>query len=260
MPSLVGMADTIAPERLSPSGLAAPGQPLGRALGQEDIARTIQAFADAALLARDAGFDGVEIHAAHGYLPDQFFWAATNQRQDRYGGPLRDRARFGAEIVAACKARVGDDFHVQMRISQWKQSDYAARVAQTPEDLADWLRPLVQAGVDMFHVSTRRYWDAAFPGRAPTLAGWVRRVTGTPVMAVGSVTLDRDFKAPDGKLRAETVPTQIASIEDAISAGEFDMIAVGRALLANPDWPQIVASGALDRIKPFDRACLETLH
>jgi hypothetical protein len=111
-PSLIGMGDSAVIERVSPSGLAAPGRPLGRAMTERDIADTLAAYADAAAGARALGFDGVEIHGAHGYLPDQFLWAGTNRAHRRLGWrpagphPLRDRA--GAGLPARDCARLSD--------------------------------------------------------------------------------------------------------------------------------------------------------
>jgi 2,4-dienoyl-CoA reductase-like NADH-dependent reductase (Old Yellow Enzyme family) len=138
----------------SPSGLVAPGQPRGAAMSEEDIADTAAAFAKAAADAKKLGFDTIEIHGAHGYLIDQFFWSGTNTREDRYGGAsIKQRARMAGEVVAATRAAVGPDFPIILRVSQWKQQDYAARLAPTPGEMTDWLGPLVEAGVD---ISTAR--------------------------------------------------------------------------------------------------------
>jgi 2,4-dienoyl-CoA reductase-like NADH-dependent reductase (Old Yellow Enzyme family) len=258
-PSMVGMTDSLTVERVSPSGLAAPGLRHGRAMTASDIDRTIADHAKAARLAREVGFDGIEIHGAHGYLPDQFFWAETNRRDDGYGGDPAARSRFAAEMVRACKSRAGADFPVVLRLSQWKQHDYLSHVADSPEELSRWLSPLVEAGVDGFHVSTRRFWDAAFPGSEETLAGWVRRLTGKPVIAVGSVLLNIDFKAPEGKLRASLVPETLQRAAEGIEEGEFDLIALGRSLLANPDLVRRVLSGDMAELKNYDRSHLDSL-
>lgn len=257
-PSSIGMADSLAAvERVSPSGLAAPDRPLGRAMTAQDIESTIEAFATAAAAAKAIGCDGIEIHAAHGYLVDQFFWHGTNRRDDRYGAS--DRARFGVELVSEVRRRVGPAFPILLRFSQWKQLDYAARLADTPAELEALLLPLAEAGVDMFHCSTRRYWEPAFDGEVGTLSGWTKRVTGRPTIMVGSVTLGTDFKAREGKLFAAVDVDDCARLEALFDAGEFDLVAIGRALIANPDWVQLVSSGRADALRPFDKTMLEHL-
>src|SRR4029077_1064322 len=89
-----------------------------------------RAFCDAALAAKRLGFDAVELHGAHGYLIDQFFWEGTNRREDTYGGKARPcRARFAAHIFHAVRESVGTDFPILLRISQWKQQDYEVKLA-----------------------------------------------------------------------------------------------------------------------------------
>jgi 2,4-dienoyl-CoA reductase-like NADH-dependent reductase (Old Yellow Enzyme family) len=260
-PALIGMADsfTSPPQRLSPSGLAGPGRPYGRAMTQADIDRTIRAFRGAVSAARGIGFDGVEIHGAHGYLPDQFLWSGTNLRSDRYGGDHVARTRFVTELLQECRRAAGPDFLLGLRLSQWKQLDYSARIAETPHQLEQILAPLVAAGLDLLHCSTRRYWEPAFAGSDLPLAGWMRRLSGLPVITVGSVTLGTDFKAATGKIAAAAAPEQIADIECRLAAGEFDLVAVGRALLSNPDWVQRVASGRADTLRAFTKADLDAL-
>jgi 2,4-dienoyl-CoA reductase-like NADH-dependent reductase (Old Yellow Enzyme family) len=148
-----------------PSGCVAPGKIGGVAMTEHDIAETIGAFAQAAADAKALGFDAVEIHGAHGYLIDQFFWHPTNQRTDRYGGQsLAERSRFAAELVRAVRTAVGPDFPVCLRVSQWKLQDYAAKLATTPQEMEAWLVPLAEAGVDIFHCSQRRFWETEFAG------------------------------------------------------------------------------------------------
>ena len=118
----------------------------------------VRAFAKGARDSKAVGFDAVEIHGAHGYLLDQFFWEGTNQRDDTYGGSMANRGKFVAEIVAACRAEVGPDFPIILRWSQWKQQDYTARLATTAAALAYFLAPLVDAGVDIFRCRQRRFW------------------------------------------------------------------------------------------------------
>lgn len=259
-PSQIGMRDgfTTPPERLGPSGLAAPGKAHGRAMTQADIDRTIAAFGAATGAALRLGFDGVEIHGAHGYLPDQFLWRETNLRDDGYGGSLQARLRFMLELVRECRRQCADGV-LSLRLSQWKQFDFDARIARTPQELAQIVEPLAAAGVDLFHCSTRRYWEPAFDDSPLTLAGWVRKLSGRPTIAVGSVTLGTDFKSGSGRQQAVAAPEQVADIERRLAAGEFDLVAIGRALLANPDWAQRVAAGELHRLRNHEKIYLESL-
>ncbi len=158
-----GDADGIVP--VSPSGVNSLGEPKGRALRTDELAGVAGSFAAAARNARDVGFDAVELHGAHGYLLDEFLWARTNLRTDGYGGDLTARTRFPAEVVAAVRAAVGPDFPIIFRFSQWKQTDYAASIAGDPAELQELLAPLVDAGVDMFHPSTRRHHESGLSGR-----------------------------------------------------------------------------------------------
>lgn len=252
------------PRRVGPSGLLGTGEPGGDALDENGIADTIADFARATHAARMAGFDGIEIHGAHGYLPDQFLWDRTNLRSDRYGGDAKERTRFVIELIRACRAAAGPDFPIVLRFSQWKSFDYEARLADTPQELEAILAPIAAAGVDAFHCSTRRFWERGFTGDRLTLAGWARKLTGLPTIAVGSVTLENDFKhdkTEDSGGIAESA-SRSRDVEDVaalVERGEFDMIAVGRAMVANPDWANLVAAGHTHRLRPFTRDLLATL-
>jgi len=121
----------------SPSGLNAPNEPRGIAMSEKDIADTIRAFGRAGEAARRLGFDLVEIHGAHGYLIDQFFWEATNGRKEAFGGAtLKEHARFAAEVVKAMRAGVGPEIPISLRVSQWKRQDYSVRLATSPEAMS----------------------------------------------------------------------------------------------------------------------------
>lgn len=248
-------------ELFSPSGVD-PSRPeagaVGRAMTESDIADVIDAYARAAADARRSGFDAVELHAAHGYLIDQFFWSVTNRRTDRYGGGLAARARFGAEVVRACRRAVGEDFPVILRFSQWKVGHYTARLADSPDELAQLLGPLADAGVDVFHCSTRRFWQPEFEGSARNLAGWTKEVTGRPAITVGSVGLeDSDFLTYlEGKGAGIG---DVEGVADRLAQGEFDLVAVGRALIADPAWPAKVRAGHTAQLVPFDAHMLTTL-
>lgn len=250
------------PARVGPSGLLGTGEIGGETLDESGVADTIADFARATAASRQAGFDGVEIHGAHGYLPDQFLWDRTNRRSDGYG---RERTRFIAELVRACKAAGGGDFPLLLRMSQWKSFDYHARLAQSPTELEALLIPISDAGVDAFHCSTRRFWEPAFAGDPLTLAGWFRKITGKPTIAVGSVTLEHDFKAgkteaTGGIAESAARSRDVETVAQAIALGEFDMIAVGRAMIANPDWAALVRAGEAHRLRPFTRDMLAALE
>ncbi|WP_217236957.1 NADH:flavin oxidoreductase [Streptomyces sp. AC555_RSS877] len=243
---------------VGPSGLRiGADEPTGKAMTQRDLDDVIGAFAEAAAAAERIGFDGVEIHGAHGYLVDQFLWAGTNRRTDAYGGDPVARARFAEELVAAVRETVSSDFPVIFRYSQWKQEAYRARLAETPEELEAVLAPLAAAGVDAFHASTRRYWLPEFDGSDLNLAGWTRKLTGKPVITVGSVGLDGDFIK--GFMGEGSPLRGIDDLLDRLEAEEFDLIAVGRALLQDPEWAAKVLSDRFDELEPYDAAALKTL-
>lgn len=126
---------------VGPSGLDLSGEKISEPLTEADIASLIAAFAQAAADAKRIGFDGIELHGAHGYLIDQFFWGKTNRRTDRYGGDIIGRTRFAVEVIEACRHAVGPDFPIVLRFSQWKSSDYTAKLAETRmSSPASWLR------------------------------------------------------------------------------------------------------------------------
>ena len=242
----------------SPSGLLAPGRKVGEPMTGADVADTIAAFARAAADARRLGFDAVELHGAHGYLIDQFFWEGTNQRTDAYGGAsLAQRTRFAAEVVKAVRAAVGEDFAIILRLSQWKGQDYRARLARTPQELEAWLAPLVDAGADLLHCSQRRFWEPEFEGSDLNFAGWARKLTGRPTITVGSVGLTGEFLAA---FKGEaSQPASLETLLERLERDEFDLVAVGRALIVDPDWVQKVREARFQDLSPFHRDALSTL-
>ncbi|MGW1838542.1 NADH:flavin oxidoreductase [Streptomyces sp. NPDC002067] len=243
---------------VGPSGIRVDGtENAGKAMTQRDLDDVIGAFAEAAAAAERIGFDGVELHGAHGYLLDQFLWAGTNRRTDAYGGDLVARTKFAAEIVAAVREVVSPAFPVIFRYSQWKQEAYEARLAETPEELEAILAPLATAGVDAFHASTRRYWLPEFDGADLNLAGWTKKLTGRPAITVGSVGLNGDFIRAFAGEGAEV--GSIDNLLDRMERDEFDLVAVGRALLQDPQWAAKVLGNRFDELKPYDAAALKTL-
>jgi 2,4-dienoyl-CoA reductase-like NADH-dependent reductase (Old Yellow Enzyme family) len=238
---------------VSPSGIGIDGDPVGQAMTRSDLDAVIAAFAEAAAAAERTGFDGVELHGAHGYLIDQFLWERTNRRTDGYGGDPVARTRFAAEIVAACREAVSADFPIVFRTSQWKMNNYDARLAGTPQELEAVLTPLAEAGVDAFHSSTRRYWIPEFDDSDLNLAGWTKKLTGKATISVGSVGLDQQFgpAAFRGGMR-----TGVAGIEELLDRLERDEF----ALLADPEWARKVLTGDTEALVPFASEQLGTLH
>jgi 2,4-dienoyl-CoA reductase-like NADH-dependent reductase (Old Yellow Enzyme family) len=243
---------------VGPSGLFKPGKRVTEPMTDAEVADVISAFAKAAADAKRLGFDGVEIHGAHGYIIDQFFWEGTNERTDPYGGDMLRRTRFAADIVRAARKAAGPDFPIILRWSQWKQQDYTARLAPDPESLEAFLSPLVDAGVDAFHCSTRRFWEPEFDGSDMNLAGWVKKLSGKPTITVGSLGLEKIF---DGAREpVKTTERDFATLMTMFNRGDFDLVAVGRALLPNPDWVNKVRVGDFATLRPYDPAELAVLY
>tara|TARA_R110000868_G_scaffold92734_2_gene257228 strand:- start:23637 stop:24737 length:1101 start_codon:yes stop_codon:yes gene_type:complete len=241
----------------SPSGIMPGGKSVGEAMSAEDIADTIAAFAKGARAAADIGFDAIELHGAHGYLLDQFFWDGMNQRDDRFGGGLVERTTIVREIVKAVRAEIPADLPLILRFSQWKQQDYNARLAETPDELAAFLGPLSDAGVDIFHASTRRFWIPEFEGSELNLAGWTQKLTGKPAITVGSVGLNSDFI---GAFMGENSPAaSLDGLIERMDRGEFDLVAVGRALISDPEWAAKVRDGRFDQLEDFSAEALKEL-
>ncbi|AIO36023.1 flavin oxidoreductase / NADH oxidase family protein [Burkholderia cenocepacia] len=263
-PPVAGVAglfddDAEAARRLGPSGIiGGGGLPLAQIRApatEREIGEIIEAYGNAAASAKELGFDGVEIHGAHGYLIDQFLWAETNRRTDRYGGDRTKRSRFGSEVIQQIRRRVGTVFPVTLRLSTWKSQDYAARLATTPSEWAEIVTPFVEAGIDGFHLSQRRFWEGEF-GSDLNLAGWTRKLTGKPTITVGSVTLNNSMaEMLQGK---DSEPEDnLALVYQGLERGDFDLVAVGRALIANPDWPEKIRKG--ETLRPYTMKMLASL-
>lgn len=245
--------------KVSPSGWREGAEHIGQPMTERDIEEVIAAFVTAARTAQTLGFDGVELHGAHGYLIDQFFWPQTNRREDRYGGSLAARARFAAEIIAGIRAAVGPTFPIAMRISQWKPSNYAAKNAETPAELEELLSPIAEAGLDIFHCSQRRFWEPEFEGSSLNLAGWVKKLTGRTTVTVGSVGLDGDFMANWTSSDKVSV-ARLDQLLERLEQGEFDLVAVGRALLADPLWVDKIKHNRADELRTYDPKSILTLY
>jgi len=225
----------------------------------EDVQDTIAQFAASAKSAKDLGFDVVEIHGAHGYLIDQFFWEVTNTRTDEYGGKtLRERSKFAVDVVKAIRAAVGEDFTIIIRLSQWKQQDYSTKLANTPKEMEDWLLPLKEAGVDIFHCSQRRFWEPEFEGSDLNFAGWAKKVTGQPTITVGSVGLKGDVM---GAFAGQgTEKEELTELTRRLERGDFDLVAVGRAILQDPEWVIKIKEGKTEDISDFSAESMGVLY
>lgn len=220
------------------------------AMTDTDIASVIEAYRAAARNAIDAGFDGIAIHGGHGYLLDSFMWADTNRRNDRWGGDLARRAAFPSAVVAAIRKEIGDDLPIFYRFSQHKQQDYKARIAETPDDLAALLTPLVESGVDVLDASARRFHLPAFPGSDLSLAGWAKKLTGARSMAVGSFGIDaslRESRTGSG----DNVSDNRSELVERLASDEFDLIAIGRLHLADASIAQRLSEAST--LPVFDR-------
>lgn len=199
------------------------------------ICEAVHGFATAAVRAREVGFDGVEVHAANGYLLDQFLTPYTNTRTDAYGGGLQGRLRLVREVVSEVARAVGSGFPVGVRFSQAKINDPSWRWPGGDAEAGAVFSAAAEAGAGYVHLAGgRRDW---LPGE-PTLAALARKVTGLPVMA-------------NGGLHQETPARRVLDERHA------DVLAIGTAALANPDLPRRVAAGVA--LAQFDPGVLEPL-
>ncbi|WP_442591172.1 NADH:flavin oxidoreductase [Pedobacter sp. AW31-3R] len=241
-----------------PSGLNRPGFTNGKPMTESAIADTIAAFGRAAADAKRLGFDCLEIHGAHGYLIDQFFWTGTNNRTDLYGGStLAERSRFAIEVIKEVRRQVGDDFAVIIRLSQWKPAAYDYKLAPTPQEMEAWLNPMAEAGVDIFHCSQRRFWEPEFEGSDLNFAGWAKKITGKATITVGSVGLTGDFLAAFAGESSD--PSSLDELMRRMDRGDFDLVAVGRPLLSDPNWVKKIREGNIEQLKGFTKAALTEL-
>ncbi len=220
---------------VGPSCVARPGFDQPRELTVEEIRRLVERFADAAKRAVRAGFDGVELNAAHLFLFGQFLSTAWNKRQDEYGGTLINRARFAVETMKAIRQTIGRSYPAWCRISGVEDSPGGGI---TPEEAQQVARLMEEAGADAINVSS---WADSGPyanrvpmsepgGNLIPLAERMKRAVSVPVIAVGKI-------APDIGERA-------------LREGKADFIAIGRALIADPELPLKAASGRMAEIRP----------
>ena len=209
---------------------------LPRELDTEEIARIAAAFGEAAARAKDVGFDFVEIHGAHGYLVAQFLSPFSNRRTDAYGGSPENRRRFLEDVYAAVRLATGEVYPITVRLS----GEETVPGGLTIDDTVASAKRMEGLGVAALHISTGSYATYAQGTMIPPmavddgvllpLAARVKASVGIPVIAVG-------------KLRTPEM------IERALEEGQADFAAIGRSLLADPDWPQKIASGRRQEIR-----------
>jgi 2,4-dienoyl-CoA reductase-like NADH-dependent reductase (Old Yellow Enzyme family) len=233
--------------KVAPSPIPAPAVVKGtpKELSVAGIAELVAAFGDAARRCRDAGFDFVEVHGAHGYLINQFLSPNANHRQDRYGGSFGNRIRFFLELVADIKAKAGADFPVGLRING---DDYIDG-GWTLDDALRLAPILEKNGADYLHVSAGVYGSTQLtipsmyvaPGCFVHLAEVVKQVVNIPVVGVGRI------KSPELADRL-------------LKEGRMDVVAMGRALIADPMLPKKARAGKLNAIRPCIGCCLGCIH
>ena len=238
------------------SGLVKPGKKVAHEMTLNDIKETIDAYASDAKICEEIGFDGVEIHGAHGYLIDNFFWSGTNIREDEYGGSIENRSQFVSDIIKSVRENVSENFIVGLRFSQWKQHDFEAKLASNPEELKTILTSPVESGLDYLHSSMRRFWESEFEGSNENLAYWTKKITKIPTIGVGSVGLDSDFI----DMTAPATPTSIDKAIDDITNDKYDLIAVGRALLSDHEWVLKMKEGRVNDVIPYTKDALLNLY
>lgn len=246
-------ADPIAPSPVpAPDGKGGLGA-TPREMTERDMADVVGAFAGAADRARRAGLDAVEIHGAHGYLLHSFLSARDNVRADEHGGALESRARFPLRVVRAVREAAGPSLAVLYRFSQFDLEDFEAVCFPDVTSLGAWLAALREAGVDALHASAMRATAPAFQGSPRTLAGWARQLSGLPSVAVGRIGLSDP--GADGRRTVEDPAPAARLIEE----GEADLVAVGRAMIASPDWCALVSIGRWRELPPYSPALLDEL-
>ncbi|WP_397376014.1 NADH:flavin oxidoreductase [Paenibacillus sp. EPM92] len=227
--------NTYKKELIAPSNTRAKGEQLPfyigegpyaapRPMTQADIQDVVEGFTAAAKRAKAAGFDGVEIHGANGYLLDEFLTDYMNQRTDEYGGSTENRVRLLVEVSQAVRQAVGNDLVVGIRISQGKVSDYQHKWAGGEKDAEIIFSSLSKAGLDYIHVTEYDATRPAFEGTELSLAALAKKYGTAPVIANGH--LENPEKA-----------------EQLLASGEADVITLGKGALANHDWPLRIAKG-----------------
>jgi 2,4-dienoyl-CoA reductase-like NADH-dependent reductase (Old Yellow Enzyme family) len=236
-------AETVGPSAVRPKGEQLSvyhgegAYRLPREISQDEIEEVLAGFARAAALAIDgAGFDGIEIHGANGYLLDQFLTEHTNQRTDEWGGSTQNRVRLTVEVARQVRRAIGDDVPLGVRISQAKVNDFTHKWGGAQKDAAIIFGALAASGVDYIHVTEFEAWHSAFGESGSSLVSLARvNAPDTIIIANGGL---------HDPQKAETMLEQGA-----------DLIALGRGALSNPNWPTRVRAG--QQLETFDPSLLQ---
>ena len=213
---------SIAPSVVTPKGKQIPRYrgscevfQTPREITRQEMFEVVESYAAAARRAIEIGFDGVEVHGANGYLPDEFLTAYTNQRTDKYGGPIENRIRYHCEIMQAVREAAPDN-PVGVRISQTKVNDFEYAWPGGDNDAKVVFSSLAKTGIDFIDCSSHLGLAPVF-GTENSLSGLARKYSGLPVMANGKLDQPED---------AET----------ALSQGEGDFVSIGKSALADYNW------------------------
>lgn len=238
--------EAIAPSAITPRGEkleeygGSGGWPTPREMQERDIDSVVEGFVDASVRAQAAGFDGVEIHAANGYLLDQFLTVYTNTRNDDFGGSVANRIKLTARIVAGIRRRMGSQYLLGVRLSQTKVNDFTYRWPGGAADAQVIFDALAEAGADYLHIASegRDFIETARFPNGRTITAVAREVSELPVIANGGMH-------------------DLRQAADVLNEGHADLVSIGRGALANPDLPaRLVASAELNQ---FDHAMLSPM-
>ena len=209
----------ITPKQINP--MTGEPYPVPDIMTQFDIDHVIVGFVETVKGAIEAGFDGIEIHGAHGYLINNFLSSYSNERTDSYGESMENRFRFAHEVIQAVKKAIPDDRLLTFRISNWGVADMEVSLFKDKDEWQELIKLLSKEPIDAISVSTYQYKDKAF-GTNRNMAQITREVTDLPIMICGQI-YDR------------------TSAEDALT--DTDIVLSAKSMLLNPNWIEDVRSG-----------------